>query len=253
MNVFIVPYTMGSESARVLAERLNARLSTGEKRFIKDKTLVINWGNSSLDVDNVLHSYRNKLLNHPNSVGLAANKIKTFHIFELNDVPTVEWTTKRDIALGWIDENGYVYARTNPHSSQGEGISVVTIEDTLPNAPLYTKAVPKAYEYRVHIFKGEVIDFTRKRRRTDTEVNPYIKNFNKGWVFCREGVELPDTVRDAALKANKALRLDFCALDILYRQVDDEAYVLEANTAIGIEGTTLDKYVECFKKEMQWE
>ena len=37
---------------------------------------------------------------------------------------------------------------------------------------------------------------------------------------------------------------DFGAFDVIYNQKKNQAFVLECNTAPGIEGTTLDNYVE---------
>lgn len=253
MNVYIVPYKLGSESAKTLARSLGARLSSGHRRFIKDRSFIINWGNSEDDLlFNAMARRSNTILNKPANVLLAADKIATFKTFTDYNVPTVEWTTDRGIAQRWVDENGYVYARRYSRSSQGKGIEVITMEDNLPYVELYTKAVPKSYEFRVHVFKGKIIDFAKKRKRNDVEVNPYIKNFDNGWVFCRDGEILPDIVRQASIKACVSLGLDFCALDVLYRERENKVYVLEANTAPGIEGTTLTKYVEAFKGEMEW-
>lgn len=253
MNVYIVPYNLSSESAKTLANLLGARLSSGTKRFIKDKSFIINWGNSDPDIFiNAAARGSNSILNKPSCVALASNKIETFKAFTKHNVPTVPWTTDRNKVREWLDETGYVYARLLASASQGRGIQIVTMEDDVPYAELYTKAIPKAYEYRVHVFKNGVIDYTRKRRRDGVEANLYIKNAENGWVFCREGVYLPDKVKLAALKACSALGLDFCALDILYKESEDIAYVLEANTAPGLEGTTLNKYYEILKREIEW-
>lgn len=253
MNVYIVPYSLGSESARTLANMLRVRMSSGHKRFIKDKSFIINWGNSDTSIlNNIMARQSNSILNRPGAVATASNKISTFDSFTRCGVPTVDWTTDRSKAQQWIDENGYVYARLLARASQGRGIKIITMEDELPYAELYTKAVPKAHEYRVHVFKNSVLDYTKKRKRNDVEASPYIKNAENGWVFCRDGISLPTKVQDAAIKACRSLGLDFCALDILYREKEDKAFVLEANTAPGLEGTTLNKYYEAFKREIEW-
>ena len=59
----------------------------------------------------------------------------------------------------------------------------------------------------------------------------------------------PDPVRDTiAVNAVKALGLDFGAVDIIYNEKENQYYVLEVNTAPGLEGTTLIKYAERFSK-----
>lgn len=249
MKIYITPYNLNSESARTLANRLGAKLSSGNKRFVKGNSLIINWGNSNDRIFyNVLERDGNKLLNSPGCIQMASDKIETFKRFDLYRVPTVEWTTSRDKAIGWVNEDTYVYSRQYTRSSQGKGIDIVKLEDAMPYAELYTKAIAKAFEYRVHVFKGGVIDFTRKKRRTGVVVNPYIKNSDNGWVFCRDDVTLPDTVRDAAILALRSVDLDFGALDILFKPSINKAYVLEVNTAPGLDGTTLDKYCNKFKE-----
>jgi D-alanine-D-alanine ligase-like ATP-grasp enzyme len=42
--------------------------------------------------------------------------------------------------------------------------------------------------------------------------------------------------------------LDFGAVDVIWNEKEDKYYVLEVNTACGLEGTTLDKYVEQFRR-----
>src|SRR5690606_11134577 len=243
MKTFIVPYKLYSKSAKNLARNLNIKLSSGKKKFIKGKNLIINWGNSSLDLlINVKVKPNNIILNNPENVRIASNKIKAFNKLKEYNISTVPWTTSRDEALSWIDENNYIYARTLINSSQGRGIKIVTIEDECPNVELYTKALPKTHEYRVHIFNNKVIDYTKKRKRSLQEANPYIKNYENGWVFCRQDVTLPIPVEQIALTASRALGLDFCALDILFKERDNAAFILEANTAPGLEGTTLEKY-----------
>jgi len=51
---------------------------------------------------------------------------------------------------------------------------------------------------------------------------------------------------DEGLASVMALGLDFGAVDIVYNENDNKAYVLEINTAPGLSGTTLEKYVEVF-------
>ena len=53
-----------------------------------------------------------------------------------------------------------------------------------------------------------------------------------------------DTDKEKRNAAIKALGLDFGAVDIIYNEAEDQHYVLEVNTAPGLEGTTLQKYTE---------
>jgi len=49
-------------------------------------------------------------------------------------------------------------------------------------------------------------------------------------------------VQDLALQACQALGLNSGAVDIIWNEKENKCYVLEVNTAPGIEGTTCKKY-----------
>lgn len=113
--------------------------------------------------------------------------------------------------------------------------------------PLYTKYIKKSREFRVHIFRGRVIDVQEKRKRQEVpndEVNYLIRNSHNGWVFCRDGVDCPDSILDLSIRAVSTLGLDFGAADIGWNDHYGRGYIFEVNTAPGLEGTTLDKYYE---------
>ena len=59
--------------------------------------------------------------------------------------------------------------------------------------------------------------------------------------------DLPEDCEKQAVAAVVALGLDFGAVDVVYNVKEQKAYVLEVNSAPGLSGTTLDKYVEVFK------
>ena len=98
----------------------------------------------------------------------------------------------------------------------------------------------------MHVWMGEVFFAQRKARRLDTpdeEVNWQVRNHENGFIFANQNIELPDGVADASVRAVEALGLHFGAVDIAYHQ-ENGFRVLEVNTAPGLSGTTLDKYVE---------
>jgi len=113
-------------------------------------------------------------------------------------------------------------------------------------APLYTQYVKKQKEFRVHVVFNEVVDIQEKRkRRTDNPDNPRefrVRNLQTGWVYCREQIDEPRELRDLACRAIAALGLDFGAVDVIWNKKQDKCFVLEVNTACGLEGTTLANY-----------
>lgn len=188
-----------------------------------------------------------KILNEPFVVRTAVTKLACFEYLSLHSIATPTYTVDQVIAKQWASDGYKVYCRTLLTSSSGKGVVIATNPSEVVNAPLYTKGISVDSEIRVHIGDGEVIDVSWKLRRRGVENNPDIRNHQNGWVFCRQGLELQDSVRDLALSAYNVLGLDFGAVDICV-DTEGKAYILEVNTAPGITGTTLERYVDYFNR-----
>jgi hypothetical protein len=244
MKTYIAPYKLGSESAKNLADSLSILRISGDKRL--PRCIVINWGRSDL----TLRGNVKYIFNRPDAVVLAVNNLYTLKRLAERGVSTVDWTTSLDVASRWINEDSIVYTRSTVTGQQGRGIVIAGMDSGLIDAPLYTRGYNKSHEYRVHVAFNKVIDFSKKKKRSDTLVNSFIKNSSNGWVYCREGVTLPTKVHLECVKAIAALGLDFGAVDVLYKANEDKAKILEVNTSPGIQGTTLVKYTEAFKQQI---
>jgi hypothetical protein len=184
-------------------------------------------------------------------VGLSSNKIQSFDRISLemgDNVP--KHCTDRNTASLWLEEGHVVVCRALVNSHSGRGITIVRPGEPLPEVPLYVQYKKKRHEYRVHVFRGQVIDFTQKKKVRDFngERNNLVRNLANGWIFAREGVTLSDGVADLAIRATATLSLDFGAADIIWNEHEQKAYVLEVNTAPGLEGTTLVKYAHAIKR-----
>lgn len=231
--------------------------------------VVINWGNSNTPAwaKNILPP----LINNVNSVSFAVNKLTTFKMLQDKcNIP--EWTTDPEIALSWfgdvnkvIEENEHksplVITRATLTGFGGEGINiwdaagaVAGRPEDFKKAPLYVQYKKKKKEFRVHVFKGEVIDVTQKKKRKDFdgEVNTKIRNYGNGWVYCREDIEpLPEDLTSQAITAVHALGLDFGAVDAIYNEKENKTYILEINSAPGMEGQTIEAYKNAILKELR--
>jgi glutathione synthase/RimK-type ligase-like ATP-grasp enzyme len=95
----------------------------------------------------------------------------------------------------------------------------------------FSSYVPKATEYRVWTFRGEVLGTYEKIMKRPKDFKYIGANFRNGFEFMECGT-IKDTASEAAL-ATKALELDFSAIDML-RGKDGKLYILEANTAPGV-------------------
>jgi glutathione synthase/RimK-type ligase-like ATP-grasp enzyme len=182
------------------------------------------------------------MLNKPEAVRKASNKLSTLRSLQGAGVGIPLFTTDKEEAQEWARDYN-VYCRLLLTAKGGQGIIVADHPDMVYNAPLYTKAVDVKREFRVHVFDGEVIDFTEKKKRRGVDSNAYIRNYDGGWVFCREGIELPDNVRQGAVDGVVALGLDFGAVDICLDSNGDY-YIFEINTAPGLQGSSITRYVE---------
>ena len=144
-----------------------------------------------------------------------------------------------------------ILCRTLTRANSGRGIILAETPEQLVPAPLYTRYVPKQDEYRIHVFRElGVIDVQQKRRNSEVsseDRDPYIRNHDAGWVFCREEIHPPQAVLNVAVNSVLALGLDFGAVDIGFHN-NIGVCVYEVNTAPGLEGQTLTNYINAFKQ-----
>lgn len=248
--MYIMPYKNTSNSARLLAKELNIkRIKVEGSRFKGDKQkVVINWGCSEVS-DEVKKCH---VINMPSSVGIASNKLSFFNCVFENDLSIPEWTTFKQYASNWLDD-GMVVCRTILNGHSGAGIVLARTVKELVDAPLYVKYIPKKDEYRIHVGDcGEtVIDVQKKARRNDVpkeQANFQIRNHANGFIYMREDVNPPEKVLTYAKECVRILGLNFGAVDVIWNDKRQEAYVLEVNTAPGLVGTTLKNYVNYFKR-----
>lgn len=241
-RVALYPYKFGSNSAKVLSRHLGGiRVRDVGRYRARDSDLIINWGSTTMP------SWNRIDLNKPDAVARAVNKATALQTMKDAGVKTVEFTSDTDIVQQWLNENKTVYARTLTRASEGRGIVIIRNGDTIPRASLYTKGINSLNEYRIHVFRGRVIDYTKKVPLRDGNINS-IKSHTNGWTFARN-VEHRDSISNLAISAVAALGLDFGAVDIILEEGSRGKNwwprVLEVNTACGImdDGRTLGSYV----------
>jgi hypothetical protein len=172
---------------------------------------------------------------------------------EAGHARTPEFTTERMRAGAWLGMGFTVVERHILNGHSGAGIRLVEpdSEEGLQKCPLYVRYVPKKQEYRVHVCGGQAVDIQRKARRKDVaddDINWKIRNHDNGFIFARneDGVVPPDVIVQA-VKAVNLLGLAFGAVDVIFNDKEQKAYVLEVNTAPGLSGSTLEGYLSRFK------
>lgn len=231
-----------------IARRLGITVITPKTmlRWVRPHDVVINWGRVVVLPPELAEEvvWRNR----PEAISVCGHKLRTLTRLQEANVPTLEYTTDPAVAAGWGDR---VYARHLLRASSGRGVEVVEPGAPIPQAPLYTRAFDTREEYRVHVMYGSGAFFIQKKMRMREErrpaaFTPLVRSHGNGWVFAHKEVIPPMDVPHLATRAIIACGLTFGAVDILFD--GERAVVCEVNSAPGVGGTTVDKYVEAFRK-----
>jgi glutathione synthase/RimK-type ligase-like ATP-grasp enzyme len=195
------------------------------------------------------------ILNPPEAVAKAKDKLSSFQAFEEAKVSHPPFFTPQTVASAKRDGTILV-ARLTTKGSGGEGIVIVRDGDELPKAPLYTKYIRKNEEYRLHVVRDKVILIQQKRKESEVEQDKdqkLIRNRDNGWIFSVNNVVFKDENQkqdciNSSIAACRSLGLDFGAVDLVVESKSAKAYVLEVNTAPGIESPTLaEAYRDAFR------
>jgi glutathione synthase/RimK-type ligase-like ATP-grasp enzyme len=257
MKPIVYPYKLASQSAKVLAQNLNTKRvrPDGNYKYFSNH-LIINFGNH-----NKPNWAKNgaKILNHWDKISESSNKLTCLNKLKEAGVRTPEFTTDIEVAKQWIKDENIVFCRKLLNSSCGKGIVVARKVEELVAAPLFCKYVNAKHEFRIHVYNDGInepiiFDAVQKRRKEGFKEgnveNPdanLIRSHNNGHIFCRENLIIPDDVKNQVRKAIKAAELNFAGVDIRFKEKTSEAYVLELNSAVGLEATTLQRYSDLFK------
>lgn len=249
MRYVVLPYKQGSRSARALADALGGRvLRLRNSRYrARPGDVIINWG-SSRTTDRVGEA---EMRNAYSRIRWVSDKLKFFMLIRETDpdiLPTF-WIDNSEIS-----ENEYpVVCRTVLDGHSGAGIVIANSPDELVDAPLYVKYIKKQQEYRVHVGNPNTIIAVQRKARdrsvADEDVDWMVRNHKNGFNFVRNGFTAPEQVIDVAQRAIVATGLDFGAVDVVFNEREGRAYVLEINSAPGLEGQTVQDYVDYFTGE----
>ncbi len=265
----VYPYKQGSKSAKTLAEALGGKVlkHVGSKYKPRAGDLVINWGSSDLPAFGGATT-----LNPSAAIKVAACKLASFVKLDEAGVRVPEYVCDhpdlvplgREMLKKAAEKLQFpVVCRTKLRGHSGEGIVIANNAKELVDAPLYTQYVKKKDEYRVHVVSDRAIYVQRKARKLDVEApNWQVRNLVGGFVFCEVAAvpihddenaawDCPTDVIDQAIKAVAALNLDFGGVDVMWNEKEQKAYVLEINTACGLEDRTAQRYAEEFHNLLQ--
>lgn len=249
----LYPYKMESESSKLLAKALGKKRIKTEGSSFKgnESKIIINWGASNLPKE----VEKCEVLNKASAVKIASDKLAFFSRVD-GTVTIPEYTKDPLVAAKWHMDGKTVVGRTILNGHSGKGIVVIDQETNWANVDhaaikLYVQYIRKKDEYRVHVVNGEVIDIRRKAVKADMPkeaINWQVRNHANGFIFAKDGFEAPEDVLLQSLKAVHVCGLTFGAVDVMWNAFYEKAYVLEINTAPGLEGSSVDNYAKGFQK-----
>lgn len=259
-RVRVLPYMAGSKGAKALATKLGGLcLKTEGSTFVpRSGDQIINWGNTTAE------AAKATLNNDVQKLKRATNKLLFFQHLDGTGLTPRYWTSSGDIP----DEAFPIVCRTVLAGHSGAGIVIANSVDACVSAALYVEYKKKKDEYRIHVGRREhlvglsdhedsgdpwvtsfdIISVQQKKRRLDHD-NPdwQVRNHANGFIYARTNVDPPECVLEVAKAALEKLDIDFGAVDVIYNHTEKKAYVLEVNTAPGLEGSTVDDYANFFK------
>lgn len=225
----------GGITAKRLASIIGCRAS---KKFLpRRREFIVNYGKNYNEAD----------LN----TNVNFNKFKVQRLLEENGIRMPKIFIKNEEIP---DEVFPILARKQYHS-QGRDIIYIHNKEHFRTIPTYkydflTEYINKKSEYRVHIL-GNEIAFVNIKFDKEGYADPIVRNKLNGWKqISYEGI-WKDKLIELAKNTIKILRYDFGAVDIIRK--GKKLYVLEVNSAPGLEKRKLQIYADYLKKEeLKW-
>ena len=177
--------------------------------------------------------------------GQSVNKIVQYNYFKANDIPSLEFTTDLEVAKDWCADGHLVFGRKLLNSSCGKGIQIFESFEDVEPCPVYTMYKKKKREFRVHVYKDTVVAVVEKKRKKEFtgERDTKIRNLANGYVFCQNVDNEPEGLRTLALRAARVSPSHFRGVDIGYNEKKNELFVIEVNSAPGIQGSNVTAYI----------
>lgn len=193
-------------------------------------------------------------LSKPNRLNLkyghSVDKLYQYQWFKEKGLSALEFTTDWATVNVWMQDGHTVFGRRYLNSSCGKGIVVLDLQTAAAaehsNLPVYTKYKKKKREFRVHIFKDQVVAVVEKKLRSnwDGPRDSKVRNLANGYVFVQNVTNEPEGLRTLALAASQVSPSDFRGVDIGYNEKNNDLFVIEVNSAPGIQGSNVQAYVQ---------
>lgn len=185
--------------------------------------------------------------------GHSVDKLYQYNWFKEKGLSALEFTTNPDQANDWLATGKTVFGRKYLNSSCGKGIIIFEPNPQADDGgarsficPVYTVYKKKKREFRVHVFKNTVVSVVEKRKKSgwSDQRETKVRNLANGYIFCQEVSNEPAGLRELALAAAAVSPSDFRGVDIGYNEKNNDLFIIEVNSAPGITGSNIAKYVQ---------
>ena len=229
----IVCSNIKSASAKLLADELSQRLGYKILRSVKRNEKK----------ENIVY-------------GDQRDKLTQYKYFRDNELNFPEFTESKKLAQILMHGNKQpIVCRTLLRAKSGKGIVIADTVEQLVDAPVYVIYQKKTNEYRVNLFKGEVVCIREKRLRKGYEKpegrDGRVRSHDNGYVFCEPLEALPEEVIAMAKAAAKMTSSDIVGVDIAFHKPTNYWFMLEVNSAPGMEGKTIEQYADVIVKHFE--
>lgn len=267
-------YNRFSKGGRGVAKMLGVKPIARDRIVLHQNIItadaLINWGCSpvkgtkTLTGDDKRFLNVGRIINAPEAVGICSNKATFFKTMSKTGGPRVpEFTTDLEQAKTWAAEGLAVLGRSN-HGSSGKDIAFFAEDpERFVSSDFWLKYKKKKAEFRLH-FIGDtwVIEQQKVLPKLGPDGIPIpkesvdfrIRTHRTGFIFQKNDIKVPDDVYRQAEIARSVIRekgLDFGAIDVIYNQSENQAYVLEINTAPGLEESSIPSYAESLRNYIE--
>lgn len=242
-------YSVSKELANAIREisGVNLLVSTKQERT-RQKFVHIRYGGTTESLSN------EPVFNSVDFIKLCANKKAFSDLLVENDIRTVTFYPKREYQY----QMGVVLVREDLYSFGGRGITVCRNIEEVQSASgdWISPFIRFSDEYRVHIFNGKIIRIQKKLAGINEEEEYPIRNHSRGYFFSTRstldrGMENFPALSTFVQKIVELLpEKHFCGLDL--GKAGRNFYVIENNSSIGLEASTLYLYASKFCEEFGW-
>ena len=219
MSIIIVSPGCTADSAQDLASRLgiDCIVKQGTDEYpVYDKNInIINWGCSRIKGGRVL-------LNQPRAVRRSLNKIRTFELLS-EHIRMPVMTLEKAEAVGWAQQGRKVVCRSLIKGCKSRGITLTNNPEEVQaiEAKFYTRFIANCTEYRINVYKGQVLTVYRKEP-SNGDFRFKIQN--------GEEVAYQALVQDMIDAVHEHINLDMFGLDVL-KSPKGKWFLLEVNSA----------------------